>query len=172
MAKWVRGLVKGGAAAALAGAVLAGTPVRADDPSFVAGGVGYFDINDNWDAASFNLEYRSNLKLWFLKPFVGAMVTTDSSVYGYGGLYVDLYFGRRIVLTPNVAVGAYSEGDGKDLGHTVEFRSGLELAYRFDNRARLGVSFHHISNASLGDSNPGTEILGLFLSWPLGGAGN
>ena len=168
----VRGIAAACAAAAgLAG--LAAAPVaRADDPSFITGGIGYFDINDDWDAAAFHLEYRSNLKLWIFKPFVGAMATSDEALYGYGGFYVDLYFGRRIVLTPNVAVGLYRDGDGKDLGHTIEFRSGLELAYRFDNRARLGVAIHHISNASLGDSNPGTEIVGLYFSWPLGAAGD
>ncbi|MBT5810587.1 MAG: acyloxyacyl hydrolase, partial [Rhodospirillaceae bacterium] len=57
--------------------------------------------------------------------------------------------------------------DGKDLGNTVEFRSGVELAYRLDDRARLGVAFHHISNASLSDNNPGTETLTLTFSLPL-----
>ena len=94
------------------------------------------------------------------------MGTTDSAVYGYAGIGMDIFFGRRVVLTPNFAVGAYHDGDGKDLGHAVEFRSGLELAYRFDNRSRLGIAVHHISNASLGDSNPGTESVVLTYAIP------
>ena len=34
--------------------------------------------------------------------------------------------------------------------------------------ARLGVSVYHMSNASIGDKNPGTEVVSLVFSWPLG----
>jgi len=71
------------------------------------------------------------------------------------------------VLTPSFGVGAYDEGDGKDLGDTIEFRSQVELAYRFDNRSRVGVAFSHISNAGIGDRNPGTEILNVYYAYPL-----
>ncbi len=138
-----------------------------DDPSFVAFHVGGYDVNDNETAGQFNLEYRSGWDDWYLKPFAGVMATTDAAIYGYLGVMLDIYLGRRLVLTPNFAAGLYSDGDGKDLGNVVEFRSGIELAYRFDNRMRLGVSFHHISNASIGDINPGTETLTLVLSLPL-----
>jgi hypothetical protein len=151
-----------------AAALIAAAPARADDPAFVTGGIGLYDMMDNEEATSLHLEYRSAKKLWFLKPFGGALATTDATFYGYGGLLVDIYFGRRLVLTGNTAVGLFSDGHGKDLGSAVEFRTGLELAWRFDNRARLGVGFHHISNAGIGDSNPGTEILSLIFSWPLG----
>jgi hypothetical protein len=80
---------------------------------------------------------------------------------------MDIYFGNRWVLTPNTAVGAYTEGDGQDLGHVIEFRSGFELAYRFDDRSRLGVAVHHLSNASIGDDNPGTETALIYYSIPL-----
>jgi hypothetical protein len=159
-------------ARALAGLTLcaalgAFAPARADDPAFITGSVGYYDMFDDKEATAFNLEYRSSKKLLFLKPFGGVMGTTDSAGYLYGGFLVDVYLGRRLVLTGNTAVGAYYNGDGKDLGSWVEFRSGMELAFRFDNRARVGVGFHHISNAGIGDSNPGTEILSLIFSWPL-----
>jgi hypothetical protein len=140
----------------------------ADDPSFLTTGIGVFDIDDDETAGLFEIEYRTDLRLWFIKPLVGAFVTTDGSFYGYGGFNIDLYFGRRWVFSPGFAVGGYAEGDGKDLGHTIEFRSGAELAYRFSNRARLGVGFHHISNASLDDRNPGTEILAITYSIPFG----
>lgn len=143
-------------------------PVRADDPAFLAFGGGYFDINDDKDAAEFRIEYRGGKRFWIFKPMVGGMATSDAAIYGFVGVNVDLFFGRRFVLTPNFAAGLYHDVDGKDLGHSVEFRSGIELAYRFDNRSRLGVAFHHISNASLDDNNPGTEILAIVYSLPLG----
>lgn len=149
-----------------------GTAV-ADDPDFLTFAVGYFDIvQDKDQAVEFRAEYRSDRKLWIFKPFIGAMGTTDSAVYVYGGVLVDLFFGRRWVLTPNFAAGYYDEGDGRDLGHELEFRSSLELSYRFDNRTRLGLSFYHMSNASIGDSNPGTEVLSIVYSIPLGPGGN
>jgi hypothetical protein len=167
------GLKRSGAfAAAIFAAALFAQPepARADDPDFLVGGAGWFDMNRKKDTAtSFNLEYRSDAKLWIFKPMAGVMATTDGAVYGYVGPAVDIYFGRRIVLTGMTAVGAYHHGDGLDLGHWVEFRSGLELAYRFDDRSRFGVGFHHISNAGIGDENPGTEILRIFYAFPLGG---
>jgi lipid A 3-O-deacylase len=143
-------------------------PALADDPAFLAFGAGYFDINDDKDAAEFRIEYRGSNRFWLFKPIIGGMATSDAAIYGYAGVNVDLFFGRRFVLTPNFAAGLYHDGDGKDLGHVVEFRSGAEIAYRFDNRSRLGVALHHISNASLDDNNPGTEILALVYSLPLG----
>lgn len=143
-------------------------PTRADDPAFLAFGAGYFDINDDQDAAEFVVEYRSGNRYWIFKPIAGGMVTSDAALYGYAGVNVDLFFGRRFVLTPNFAAGYYHDGNGKDLGHSLEFRSGIEFAYRLDDRARLGLSLHHISNASLDDNNPGTEILALVYSVPLG----
>ena len=123
-------------------------PARADDPAFLAFGAGN--------------------RYWIFKPIAGGMATSDAALYGYAGVNVDLFFGRRFVLTPNFAAGYYHDGNGKDLGHSLEFRSGVEFAYRLDDRARLGLSLHHISNASLDDNNPGTEILALVYSVPLG----
>ncbi len=95
------------------------------------------------------------------------MVTSDGAFFPSAGLYSDFYFGRRIVISPSAAAGLYLKGDGKDLGHVFEIRSGFEVAYRFDNRARLGLLFYHISNAGLEDDHRGTEILGLAYSIPL-----
>jgi hypothetical protein len=74
-----------------------------------------------------------------------------------------------LVLTPSFGAGLYADGGGKELGHAVEFRSQIEIAYRFDNRARLGLAFSHISNASIGDKNPGVEVLNVYYSLPLDG---
>jgi lipid A 3-O-deacylase len=141
-----------------------------DDPSFLTIGAGYFDILHDDDAAEFRLEYRDEHRFWIFKPFAGTTVTSHPSFYGYAGVLTDFYFGNRVVVSPSVAVGAYIEGSGKDLGHVFEIRSGLEVAYRFDDRSRLGVMFYHISNAGLGDDeNPGAEVLSLSYSFPLKG---
>ena len=71
-------------------------------------------------------------------------------------------------IRPNAAVGAFYKGNGKDLGSVVEFKTGAEFAYRFEDHSRLGLQFDHISNAGIGKRNPGTESLVLFWSFPFG----
>lgn len=157
------------AALGIAFALAFGAPTaaqEADDPDFLAVGLGYFDINDDDDAAEFRLEYRSDKKLLFVKPFSGVMVTTNSAFYGYVGVLLDLYLGRRFVMTPSFAAGYFTNGNGKELGSDVEFRSQIEIGYRFDDRSRLALSFGHISNAGLDDRNPGTEILTITYAVP------
>ncbi len=147
-----------------------GGPALADDgerdPSFIRFGGGYYDVNDDMQAGEFHVEYISNSRWWVFNPFVGFMATTDSALYGYAGIRLDMFLGRRFVITPSFAPGLYSDGDGKDLGYPIEFRSALEFAYRFDDRSRLGLSFYHLSNASLDDNNPGTEVVTLHYSYP------
>jgi hypothetical protein len=138
------------------------------DPALLALGMGYYDINLRDDeAADFRLEYRSDLALWIVRPWAGLEVTSDGAVYGLGGVLADIDLGPRFRLTPSIGAGLYHDGDGKDLGHAVEFRSQVELSYRFEGGRRLGLAFGHISNASLGDDNPGTEILTLYYMIPL-----
>ncbi|MCZ6727505.1 MAG: acyloxyacyl hydrolase, partial [Acidobacteria bacterium] len=71
-------------------------------------------------------------------------------------------------LAPNFAVSLYEQGDGKDLGHEIEFRSGLELACSHRGGSSLGLEFYHISNSSISDVNPGSNSLLVYYSWPLG----
>jgi hypothetical protein len=74
------------------------------------------------------------------------------------------------VITPSIAIGGYSRGEGKDLGNPpVVARSGLDFEHAFDDGVRVGVAYHHISNGKVfGQAeNPGTEIVGLTLSIPL-----
>ncbi len=150
----------------------AAAPARADgdDPSFLVFGLGYYDMNKQDDtAADFRLEYRHGEKFWIFKPWVGVEGNSDGAFYGAAGVLVDVYFGTRVVLTPSFGAGLYANGSGKDLGHAVEFRSQIELSYRFDDRSRLGLAFSHISNASIADENPGVEVLNIYYSLPLDG---
>jgi len=133
----------------------------AGEPAFLVGNAGIFDVINEDTTAQLGLEYvfSEENKLWVFTPMIGGFVTADEAVYAYAGIRLDIFFGRRIVLTPNFAVGLFEEGNGRALGQPLEFRSGLELAYRFDNRARLGLAFHHLSNAGLSERNPGVETL-------------
>jgi lipid A 3-O-deacylase len=141
-------------------------PVRSDDPAFVSIGAGAYDVLHSNTAGEFRGEYRFSQKLWIFKPFLGMEGTTKRAFYGYGGFLVDIYLGNRWVIMPNAAFGYYDNGAGKDLGSHAEFRTGAEFAYRFDDRSRLGFTFHHISNAGIGKRNPGEEEMLVVFSLP------
>lgn len=114
---------------------------------------------------------------WRGRPFaklfgvysVGGVAVTDE-----GGLYGRLGFGRDFALGTNwriaitTATGAYEKGDGKDLGHTLEFRSAIEVS-RTLGRFEVGLQVSHLSNASISEDNPGVEIALVTLRIPLGG---
>ena len=153
-------------AATLVAAGAAAAQEQYREPDVFTLGVGAFDMNDDMTAAELDLQVRLNRRLWIFKPQAGLFATTDAGFYAYVGIYTDIYLGRRWVLSPSFGVGGFQEGDGKDLGGPVEFRSAVELAFRFDDSSRLGIQFGHISNASLYDANPGEEFLILNYSLP------
>ena len=150
------------------GLMLVPRAARAADPSFIAVGAGVYDVLHDFKAAQGRLEFRFADRFIFIKPMVGVLFTSKGSVMGYGGIRIDLYLGSHFVVTPNGAVGAFYRGDGKELGSTIEFKTGAEFAYRFDDHSRLGLQFDHISNAGIGRHNPGTESLVLLWSFPIG----
>lgn len=155
---------------AIAAVLLTARTSLAEEPDFLTIGAGYYDLFDDESAAEGRIEYRFSEedRIWIFTPFVGALATSDAGTYGYAGIGVDVFFGPRWVLTPSFAAGLYGNGDGKDLGGAIQFRSGVELAYRFDDYSRLGLSFTHISNAGIDDRNPGVESLVLTYSVPFG----
>ena len=51
----------------------------------------------------------------------------------------------------------YNKGGGKDLGHIVQFKSEVQVSLDLFKNSQLGMSYNHISNASLGDKNPGAN---------------
>ena len=73
----------------------------------------------------------------------------------------------KFFFTPSFGAGIYDDGSGKKLGNDLQFRTSFEVSYELKNKNRIGISFSHISNANLGDKNPGVEILKFFLSYTL-----
>ena len=141
------------------------------DQSYLSLGVGIWDITQDDDIATdFRVEYRHGDPLfWKIKPWGGLEATTDGSIWGGAGVLADFKPADNIYITPSFGVGLYTEGSSdKDLDYPIEFRSQLEAGYEFMNKHRVGVSFGHISNADLGDDNPGTEILNVYYHMPIG----
>lgn len=151
--------------------VMAGGAMAAqDDPAYLSYGAGSFDWNrQKDDGMEFRLEYRSaNKYLGALKPIVALAATSNENYFIGAGFGMDLYYGSRIVVTPSFVPHLYSGGNDKlDLDYWLQFRSQIEIAYRFDDRSRLGLAVSHYSNASLGDRNPGTESAMVYYSTPI-----
>jgi len=91
-----------------------------------------------------------------VSPITGGFVTENSAAYIYTGIEWNVDMGGMI-FTPSFAPGLYHEGDGKDLGHILEFKSEVQLSYVVSGNTSFGISYNHISNASLGDKNPGAN---------------
>jgi hypothetical protein len=103
---------------------------------------------------------------FYLKPFAGIELTSDSAFYLISGIYLEDNIGDLLMgkdnnwnFTPSFGVGYYDDGNGKKLGNKVEFRTTLEFSYQLVNKDRIGISFGHISNANIGKKNPGVEII-------------
>ena len=63
-----------------------------------------------------------------------------------------------INITPSFTPGYYRSRRWKRFGHPLEFKSEVQLS--FDLRTEgtnFGMSYNHVSNASLGDKNPGAN---------------
>ena len=99
--------------------------------------------------------YRESF-LGTLQPVTGVMMTADNAGYIYTGFQVP-YKSGSMTFTPSFTPGLYSEGNGKDLGHVIEFKSEIQLTYELSSNSEFGFSYNHISNASLGDKNPGAN---------------
>ena len=123
---------------------------------------GMFDFSDNGKrSVLIGLQHQNEdlfreSFLGTLSPITGGMVTADNAVYFYTGIQADYELGP-LSLTPSFAPGYYNEGEGKDLGHPIEFKSEVQLSFNLSKNSMFGMSYNHISNASLGDKNPGAN---------------
>jgi len=150
-------------------------------------GVGIYDVKFDGSSSNYATDLRYERRFdnnivdigpeednfFYLKPFVGLEVTSDSAFYLISGIYLEDNLGQlmtgdenRWKLTPSFGFGYYDDGDGKKLGNKIEFRTTIEVSYQLDNFDRLGISFGHISNANIGNKNPGVEIISLSYQKP------
>jgi lipid A 3-O-deacylase len=110
---------------------------------------------------------------FYLKPFAGIELTSESAFYLISGIYLEDNIGELVTgksnnwnFTPSFGIGYYDDGNGKKLGNKVEFRTTLEFSYQLLNKDRIGISFGHISNANIGNKNPGAEIISISYQKP------
>ena len=150
-------------------------------------GIGIYDIkfdgSEKNQTTDFRYEFRSDNSIldigpkednfFFLKPFFGLELTNDSASYFLTGVYLEDNLGQlfegdrsKFFFTPSFGAGIYDDGSGKKLGNDLQFRTSLEVSYELKNKSRIALSLSHISNANLGDKNPGVEILSFYYQIP------
>ena len=123
---------------------------------------GNFDFSDDKQAAMlFGFQHQNeelNRDTFFgnISPITVAMITADNATYFYTGVQAHYKIGT-LNLTPSFTPGYYNEGNGKDLGHALEFKSEVQLSLELPKDSQFGFSYNHLSNASLGDKNPGAN---------------
>ena len=149
--------------------LLISLPLKSEEVKKVTGSehefnfyTGMFDFSDDGKKSTiFGFQHQNeNLIrksfLGTLSPVTGALITQDSASYFYTGIQA-MYKIGNVNLTPSFTPGIYNQGDGKDLGHMLEFKSEVQLSLDLPKESQFGFSYNHISNASLGDKNPGVN---------------
>jgi len=136
-----------------------------DALTFGAGAFAVFSEGDR--QAQGEIQFRPDWRWWKLQPMIGGFATAPGhTLFGYIGISADFAL-RGLVLRPSFAPGFYSRGDGRDLGNTILFRTGLGVAWEFESGHRLGIDLYHLSNAGLADHNPGAESAMLTFTLPI-----
>ena len=108
--------------------------------------------------------------IWAPRPHVGVMINSSGgNSYAYAGLtwtvsfldafFADLGLGGAIHNGPNHSTDPHHKG----LGTRGLFHESVELGYRFMPSYSLALFLDHVSNANIGNRNPGITNLGLRL---------
>jgi len=129
--------------------------------NITAGQVGVFDSKDR--TQRYGMEYRfksfSGPYGFRLIPAIWAAASNDGARFIYGDLRHDFYLDQNWLLIPSFGMGIFKDSKDINLGNDLEFRSGIEIAYQFENKIRAGVALFHLSNGGISSQNPGTEAL-------------
>ncbi|MDR0994238.1 MAG: acyloxyacyl hydrolase [Verrucomicrobiota bacterium] len=129
--------------------------------------IGSAEIFDSDPEFCWGIEYVPAWRFFHVAPWICAETGKNNEFYSSVGILLEVNLTHGWVLLPSFGGGYYSANNGLDLGFDVQFRSSLALEREFGRGHRLGISFTHISNGSLSDINPGTEILAAAYSLPL-----
>tara|TARA_B110000114_G_C14896084_1_gene318738 strand:+ start:142 stop:663 length:522 start_codon:yes stop_codon:yes gene_type:complete len=126
--------------------------------------VGTFDtIDKEGDDKSklYGLEHKNenlfrDTFLGKFSPVSGGFLTAKKSMYLYTGVQAEYKLGPLNII-PSFAPGYYKQGDGKNLGSVLEFKSEIKFDFDIFKNSKIGYSYGHISNNDWGDINPGVD---------------
>lgn len=139
-------------------------PVQGQESRSVALSAGVFNFNKAETAIEGGAELRMPAGHWGLAGVVGLYGNDQRSWWLFAGLRRDFRVIGAWIVTPGFAVTFYEQGDGKDLGGPLEFRSAVEIGYEWGGRSRLALVLYHLSNAGIYERNPGSNSLAVIYS--------
>ncbi len=91
-----------------------------------------------------SIEYRGKeITKRKLIPAFGYSWSINGTKYLYHDLKKDWPFDNNLVFTLSLGTGFFDNNSNLDPGHAIEFRTGLELTYRFRQGYRLGIAAYH-----------------------------
>ena len=125
-----------------------------DDPLLLAVGAGSWDF-DHHPEGELRGELRFPQSLWMIKPLVGVIGSSRGSSTSISACASTSSSPTTMSSCPTPRSAGITAAPTRISGSPVEFKTGVEFAYRFDNAARLGLVFDHISNAGFTQTNPG-----------------
>jgi len=135
------------------------TPIFAD--GYDVFGIGFYDVKFNGSSSNQATDFRYERRFgntlfdigpeednfFYLKPFAGIELTSDSASYIIAGIYLEdnlgqLFTGKEsnLIFTPSFGAGYYDDGDGKKLGNKIEFRTTLEISYELKSKNRISYN--------------------------------
>ena len=109
--------------------------------------MGNFDFSDHKQKAillGFQHQNETLERKTFLgnmSPLTGGFITENSAAYIYSGVEWNYNISDKMKFTPSFAPGLYTEGDGKDLGHVLEFKTEVQASYTFSETTSFGMSY-------------------------------
>jgi hypothetical protein len=114
------------------------------------------------------IEYRFTRRDPRIYPLFLMARATDSATYLGAALALEWKVSDAWRVTVSSGPGYYNRNRSPhDLGSSIEFLSNLEVSRALPHGRRIGLSFGHISNGSISDHNPGSEVLFLLYAIPL-----
>jgi len=144
---------------------------RADqprEPAWLTTSVGDGSVFRAGKSRLAGLEYRWPENLGGFHPKVLFARSTQATNYLQIGLLYNWDVWQPLRLTLSSGPGLYQRNHAsRNLNFWLQFYSALEVSVRLPRNQRIGLSFGHISDASIRRPNPGAEILSVTYSVPL-----
>ncbi len=130
----------------------------APPPPQLAVSLGNASVNKVKGNKELGVSYFFGKKYGPWQPVISSSITAKGGAWvGFGG-NINLQKGP-VYFSSYFIPGLYSKGNDVELGSIIEFKSGIEVGYEFDNSSKISVGYDHRSNADLGFTNPGMESI-------------
>ena len=118
------------------------SPIINQEETEINAFAGIFDFSDpKQHAGLFGVQHQTD-ELWRetflgkLSPVTGGFLTENNAYYLYSGVQSEFDLGL-VTFTPSFAPGLYHEGDGKDLGSVLEFKSEVKIGMKFIEELKI-----------------------------------